>query len=315
MLDELSATELFLQVVRAQGFTSAAKTLGKSASTLSRAVSELERHVGAPLLARTTRRLHLTEAGVVYVAHAEALLAAQRAAHDAVAELTGGTPRGHLRVSMPVAVGERLLGPHLPAFRRRCPELRLELDLSDRNVELVQGGFDLAVRVGRPADSSLKALLLGKVGVVLVASPGYVKARGAPTKPADIVDDHDCVCVGTVAGPVEWTFFKKQERKSISIDGVVHTTSPTLGAQLACNGLGLLRTVEWVVRDELRRGQLVPVMTSWSSLPPLHGGVPVFALFGSSAPPPLKARVFVELMKGIMADEVVANAPAFTSRR
>jgi DNA-binding transcriptional LysR family regulator len=311
MLDELSATELFLQVVRAQGFTSAAKTLGKSASTLSRAVSELERHLGAPLLARTTRRLHLTEAGVVYVAHAEALLAARRAAHDAVAELTGGTPRGHLRVSMPVAVGERLLGPHLPAFRRRYPELRLELDLSDRNVELVQGGFDLAVRVGRPADSSLKAVMLGKVGVVLVASPGYLKARGTPEKPAD-VSDHDCIAVGTVAGPVEWTFHRRQERVTINVDGEVHTTSPTLGAQLAKSGLGLLRTIEWVVRDELERGDLVPVMPTWTAMHPLHGGVPVFALFGSSAPPPLKARVFVDLIRDIMRDEVVANAP--TSR-
>ena len=147
--DELSAAEVFLQVVKANGFTAAAKALGKSTSSLSRTVAELERQLGAQLLARTTRRLHLTEAGALYATHAEALLAAQRAGRDAVAELTGGVPRGHLRVTMPVTVGERLLGPAVPELRRRFPELRLELDLSDRNVQLVQGGFDLAIRVGR----------------------------------------------------------------------------------------------------------------------------------------------------------------------
>ncbi len=145
-IDELAAAEGFIQVVRAQSFTRAAKALGKNTSSLSRAVAELEAMLGAQLLARTTRRLHLTEAGALYLAHAEALLAARRAAHDAITELTGGIPRGHLRVSMPVSVGERLLAPHLPEFKRRYPELRLEIDLSDRNVALVQGGYDLAGR-------------------------------------------------------------------------------------------------------------------------------------------------------------------------
>lgn len=315
MLDELQATEWFLQVVRAQGFTAAARTLGKSASTLSRAVADLEAHLGAPLLVRTTRRLHLTEAGVVYVARAEAVLAARRAAHDAVAELTGGTPRGHLRVSMPVSVGERLLAPHLPAFRRRYPELHLELDLSDRNVELVRGGFDLALRVGRPADSALKATLLGKVSVVVVASPGFLAQRHGQRRPLrspDDVKDCDCVTVGPVAGPVAWTFYKGKKRQTVNVSGVVHTTSPTLAATLARSGLGLLRTTEWIIRDELADGQLVPALPSWSSTHPVHGGVPVYALFGTSAPPPLKSRVFVELVKTIMADEVIG--PTSSSR-
>src|SRR5690349_7796012 len=118
-LDELAAAEAFLHVVRANGFTAAAKVLDRSTSSLSRMVAELERHLGAQLLVRTTRRLHLTEAGALYVVHAEALLAAQRAARDAIAELTGGVPRGHLRVTMPVSVGERVLGPHVATLRKR----------------------------------------------------------------------------------------------------------------------------------------------------------------------------------------------------
>lgn len=309
--DELAAAEVFLQVVKANGFTPAAKVLGRSTSSLSRSVSELERQLGAQLLKRTTRRLHLTEAGALYAAHAEGLLAVQRSGRDAIAELTGGVPRGRLRVSMPVSVGERLLGPYMPELRRRYPELRLELDLSDRNVEVVQGGFDLAIRVGRLADSSLRAQLLGKVAVRLVASPGYLAAHGEPRHP-DELGAHACISLGVLPGPQEWTFHRRGARpRRIAVDGVVHTTSPTLAAQLACADLGLIRIVDWVIRDELRRGGLVEVMREWSCDAPSIGGVPVYVVYAqtASAEPPLKARVFVDMVKAIMAREVLAPLP------
>lgn len=307
--DELAAAEVFLQVVKVNSFTRASRVLGKSTSSLSRIVAELERQLGTQLLARTTRRLHLTEAGALYGVHAEGLIAAQRAAHDAIAELTGGVPRGHLRISMPVSVGERLLGPYLPAFRRRYPELRLEVDLSDRNVPLVQGGFDLAIRVGRLADSSLRAQLLGKVESRLVASPAYVAAHGQPTRPAEL-RDHACITLGAVAGSVEWPFYRRGRRgaaERLELDGVVHTTSPILAAQLAVSGLGVARIIEWVIRDELRRGDLVEVMTDWSCDAPPEGGIPVYVLYAqtAAATPPLKSRAFVELVKQVIATEVL----------
>jgi DNA-binding transcriptional LysR family regulator len=304
--DELSAAEVFLQVVKANGFTAAAKALGKSTSSLSRTVAELERQLGAQLLARTTRRLHLTEAGALYVTHAEALLAAQRAGRDAVSELTGGIPRGHLRVTMPVTVGERLLGPAVPELRRRFPELRLELDLSDRNVALVQGGFDLAIRVGRLADSSLRAQLLGKVAVRLVASPRYLAKHGKPKQPADLAA-HACILVGPLAGTHEWQFHRRGARpRRIVVDGVVHTTSPSLATQLAVSGLGLVRIVDWIIRDELRRGELVEVMPEWACDDPALGGVPVYAVFAQTAGMqlPLKTRVFIDAVKEMITTDV-----------
>lgn len=304
--DELSAAEVFLQVVKASGFTAAAKALGKSTSSLSRTVAELERQLGAQLLARTTRRLHLTEAGALYASHAEALLLAQRAGRDAVAELTGGVPRGHLRVTMPVTVGERLLGPAVPELRRRFPELRLELDLSDRNVPLVQGGYDLAIRVGRLADSSLRAQLLGKVAVRLVASPKYVAKHGAPKHP-DAVREHPCIVAGPLAGTHEWEFHRRGARpRRIAIEGVVHTTSPSLAAQVAAAGQGILRIVDWIIRDELRRGDLVEIMPAWSCDDPAIGGVPVYAVFAQQAgvPIPLKTRVFIDAIKELITMDV-----------
>ncbi len=311
--DELTAAEVFLQVVRARGFTSAARALGKSTSALSRIVAELERQLGAQLLARTTRRMSVTEAGAVYASHAEGLLAAQRAGRDAITELTGGVPRGHLRVSAPVAVGDRLLAEHLPAFRRRFPELRLEIELSDRNAFLVQGGFDLAIRVGRLADSSLRALLLATVPVRLVASPAYLAARGEPRHPAEL-RQHDCITLGGAAGPVEWTFHRRSKRagssavasiERVELDGVVHTTSAPFAARLATEGLGVVRALEWVIREPLHRGQLVEVMRDWACDSPGEGGVPIYAVFAQTAgaTPPLKSRVFVEMMKEVVAKE------------
>lgn len=309
--DELAAAEVFLQVVEVKGFTRAAQLLGKSTSRLSRIVAELERQLGAQLLARTTRRVSLTEAGVLYARHAEHLLAARRAARDAVAELTGGVPRGHLRVSMPVAVGERLLAQYLPALRRKHPELRLEIDLSDRNVPLVQGGFDLAIRVGRQSDSSLRSQLLGRVPVRVVASPGYLAAHGEPARPLAL-RDHACITIAQVAGAVEWGFYHRSARnrsERLELEGVIHTTSPMLATQLAVAGEGILRVNEWMIRDELARGSLVEILRDWSCARIADGGLPVYVVYAQTAgaEPPLKSRVFVELVKQILSAEVLTR--------
>ena len=306
MSDPVSSAEVYLQVVRARGFTAAAKVLGRDASSLSRTVAELERALGAQLIVRTTRRLHLTEAGALYVQHAETLLAAHRSAKDAITELVGGDPRGHLRVSMPVSVGERLLAPALPAFQKQFPELHLQIDLSDRNVPLVEGGFDLALRVGRPPDSSLRAQLLARVPVLLVASPAYVKKHGTPRKPGEI-PQYAAVTVGGVAATTEWVFHRQGQRERVTVNGVVHTTSPTLASRLAVAGVGLLRTTEWIIRDELAKGQLVEVMPLWRCQRAPLSGVPVYVMYaqGATASPPLKARVFVEFIKRVIARDVL----------
>jgi DNA-binding transcriptional LysR family regulator len=304
-IDELAAAEAFLHVVRSNGFTAAAKVLDRSTSSLSRMVAELERQLGAQLLVRTTRRIHLTEAGALYAAHAEALLATQRAGRDAIAELTGGVPRGHLRVTMPVSVGERVLGPHVATLRKRYPELKLEIDLSDKYIPLVERGFDLAIRVGRLPDSSLRAQLLGRVPVRLVASPKYIAKHGSPKHP-DELHSRDCITLGAQPGTHEWSFHRRGAKpRRIAVDGIVYTTSPTMAAQLAVSGLGILRVVDWMIRDELARGTLVEVLPGWSCDDPADGGMPVHVVYAQTAgvQPPLKSRVFVELVKELVSRE------------
>ncbi|HEX8114941.1 MAG TPA: substrate binding domain-containing protein [Kofleriaceae bacterium] len=205
-----------------------------------------------------------------------------------------------------------------PELRRRYPELRLEIDLSDRNVPLVQGGFDLAIRVGRLSDSSLRAQLLGRVPVRLVASPSYVAAHGEPARPLAL-RDHACLTIAQVIGPVEWSFYHHRTRtrsERLEIEGVVHTTSPLLAAQLACAGQGILRVNEWVIRDQLARGELVEILRDWSCYRLAQGGAPVYVVYAqtASAAPPLKSRVFVQLLKEILAAEVLSRTASQAGR-
>lgn len=299
--NELHAAEIFVQVVRAHGFANAAHTLGRNPSTLSRAVAELERHLGVQLLTRTTRRLHLTEAGSLYLHHAEALLTAQREAHDALASLSGGVPRGRLRATMPVVVGERLLGPQLPRFHGQYPELRLELELSDRPVPLIQGGFDLALRIGRLMDSSLRAQRLSTVERLLVASPDYLARQGVPTTPAEL-PQHPCITLGYDAAAVEWSFCRGDEVHKQLIEGWLHCSSTPLAIQAAVAGLGLLRVSAWAVRDDLHQGRLVPVLSDYRCDRP-GAGLGLYALYAQTTgtPLPLKSRLFVSFVQEVLA--------------
>jgi DNA-binding transcriptional LysR family regulator len=304
-------------VVRAQGFGAAAKVLKRSTSSVSCLIADLEAALQAQLLVRTTRRLRLTETGALYLRHAEELLEKRRSLHEAIVELTGQTPRGYLRVSMPVSVGERLLGPRLKEFTEKYPELRLELELSDRRVSLMQGGFDLAIRVGKLNDSSLRSQQLGRVISRLVASPAYLKKHGTPAHPRDLAE-HRSLALGPFFGTQEWQLYRGRSSALVTLRPILQTSSPTLLAQLACAGLGVARVVEWVAQRELECGELVELLPQWRCDDPRFGGAPVHILFaqGADAVPPLKSRVFVDFVREIIArDPVVQRGAVPKSRR
>lgn len=303
--DELQLAEVFVQVVRSGGFGKAGKILGLDASQVSRAVAELELLLGAQLLGRTTRRQHLTDAGALYLTHAERLLDLARAGHDAVAELLGGQPRGRLRVTMPVAVGNRLLAPHLPAFQARYPGLTLDFDLSDRHVDLVAHGFDMAIRLGGLADSPLRAQRLGSVPICVAASPAYLYHHGVPDCPQDL-SHHTTIGLGPSQFGAEWRFWQSEEPVSVPVQPSVWTTSPGLGAQLATAGMGVVRLPRWVVRKELDTGSLVELLPGWVCDDPRHGGLPLWVVYAQEGGQhiPLKSRVFAELVQTLTKREL-----------
>lgn len=302
--NELQAAAVFLQVVEAGSFANAARAIGKNPSSLTRSVAELERHLGGQVLTRTTRHLELTEIGTVYRQYAQAMLAARAQAHEAVTTLSGGVPRGHLRVSMPVVVGERLIGPQLSRFRERYPELHLTLDLADRTVSLVQSGFDLALRVGRLADSSLRSQRIADVEQVMVGSPQLFDKLGRPQTPADLLN-YPLIVQRQLAGPVQWSLYKGEEVVRMTVEGWLATTNTKLAEWQAIAGHGLVRISAWVVQDALDNGQLERVLPDWSCHDPREEGVGLHAVYaqGAGMHIPLKSRVFVDFVKEIMKEQ------------
>ncbi|NYH15502.1 DNA-binding transcriptional LysR family regulator [Paraburkholderia bryophila] len=189
-MDNLSGIVAFVQTAEASSFVAASQRLGVSPSAVGKSVARLEQHLGVRLLQRSTRRVSLTDDGERFYERCRQILDALNEAESMMLE-ANAVPRGRLRVSLPT-IGYRFLLPILPAFAERYPEIDLELDFNDRIVDVIEGGFDAAIRSGNLADSQLMAKRLGPFRFVLCASPGYLQRRGVPLTPADLAD-HACL--------------------------------------------------------------------------------------------------------------------------
>jgi DNA-binding transcriptional LysR family regulator len=234
----------FVAVADTGSFTAAAKKLGRDASIVSRRVSQLEQQLGVGLLSRTTRRLALTEVGSRYYTRVQGILEelsnASREASDVAA-----SPQGLLRISVPVTFGRQWISPLLPQFVKRHPQIRIDARLSDRYVDVVAEGFDIAIRVGRLGDSSLKARKIATYRNLLVAAPGYIAARGKPRTPDDL-KNHDCVGFSGYAGWPDWPLAKAGKRRTIRPHCPIIADNSEVALYAAMAGSGsLLRRTGW----------------------------------------------------------------------
>lgn len=285
-LDELAA---FVAVAETGGFTLAAKALGRDASVLSRRVSRLEERLGVRLLSRTTRRLALTEVGATYFRRMQALLdelaSASREASEAAA-----APRGLVRVSLPVSFGRRWVAPLLPAFLDRYPHIRVDLRLSDRFVDIVAEGFDVAIRVaaGGRRDSSLKTRKLASYRNLLVAAPAYLAAHGAPQAPADLTR-HKCLGFSGHSSWPDWPLTRDGERHMVRPASALVADHAELLMTASIAGAGVAFIADWLAGPALRAGKLVEVLPGWRG----EGGV-VYALTPPGRLAPIKTRLFVD---------------------
>ncbi|TSC31735.1 LysR family transcriptional regulator [Corallococcus sp. Z5C101001] len=285
---DLNELLVFARVVQAGSFTAAARTLRMPKSTVSRKVSELEERVGAQLLQRTTRTLHLTEVGRTYYAHCERIVAEAEAAELAVTRMQAG-PSGLLRVTTPLSVN--FLAPLVARFLEQYPDVQLELLCTDRAVDLMEEGFDLAVRAGRLPDSSLMARRLGDIERVVVASPEYLRARGAPRTPGDL-GKHDCLFFGTALEGNVWTLHAGGRAVEVQVVGRLAVNEPDMlhAVTLAGSGVALLPGLHCM--EDLKTGKLQRVLPDWSS-----AGAPVHAVYPPTRHHVPKVMAFVEFLR------------------
>jgi len=288
-MDRLEQLSAFVEVARRQSFAQAARQLERHVSAVSRAVAALENRLGVRLLQRTTRRVMLSAAGRRYFQRCEALLAEFEGADAEVRDL-GASLRGTLRVSAATGSGQALLAPLVAEFLTAHPLVTLDLQLTNRYVDLVEEGYDLALRVGALADSRLVARRLASSERIPVANAAYLERRGAPTTPRQL-RGHACLVLDIGAHPRRWEFERGRQRAALEVSGPMHSNN-ALALLSACKGgLGIALLPQSVAEPELRRGGLRRVLPAWSS--PEQG---IYAVYPSARFIPAKVRAFVDFI-------------------
>jgi len=260
-MDRFVAMEAFARVVERGGFSAAAQELRMSRAMVSRHVQHLEQHLGARLLHRTTRRVSLTEAGQVYYERSTQLLAELAAVEGEVGELHT-RPRGTLRVNGPVVFGALHLSAAVADYMVAFPEVTIELTLNDRTVDLVEEGYDMAIRIGRLEDSSLIARRLAPCRIVVVASPAYLARQGEPRTPGELTR-HDCIRYMYGEGGEVWHFVGPDGPGSVRVSGQLRTNNGDAMRVAAVKGRAIAALPSFIVSEELSSGALVPILRDY----------------------------------------------------
>lgn len=296
-MDPMSDMAVFVKVVGAGGLSAAARELGLSPAMVSKRLARLEARLGGRLLNRTTRRLRLTEEGARYYERAAQILAEVEEA-EALVGAGRAAPRGTLRVSTPAAFGRRHVAPLIKAFAARYPDLRIYLDLDERIVDLVEEGFDVAIRIAELEDSALVARKLAPNRRVVCASPEYLRRHGTPAVPADLAR-HNCLIVTTRDSRHDvWPFAGPDGPQSVRVSGTLACNNGEVIRQWALDGLGLALKSTWDVGEDLSAGRLQAVLADY-----VPGGMSVYAVYPHRQYLPAKVKAFVEFLQDAYGPE------------
>ena len=291
--NELHAARVFLTVVNSGSFAQASRINGSNASTVTRIIGELERRLGVQLFARTTRSLKLTDAGMMYRPFAEQMLAAHLGSREALAEVGNGGVRGMLRVTMPISIGELWIAHYLQAFHARYPDIEVQLELTDRVLALASEGYDLAIRIGVLADSTLRVRQIATLTRKIYATQAYLDQHGSPQCPNDL-QQHSCLVRKTEV----WQFWRGTESQVQRISAWLQCSNLTILSKLLRAGLGIARAPVALVRSSNGGQGLIELLPDWACDDPVHGGPPLSLVYPPSpnGTTPLKTRLFIDFL-------------------
>ncbi len=288
--DRFQSISVFIKVVESGGFARAAEKLDLSTSAVSRQVAELESRLGARLLHRTTRRISLTEAGQAFYERSLQLMADLEEA-EAIATLATAKPRGTLKLTCSINFGMHHLAPAIGAFQREYPDVHFDVALSDRFVDLVEEGLDLAIRIGDLGNPTLVAKRIGDMRLVPCASPEYLKRHGTPKHPDDLAQ-HNCLVYEYSPVKGMWRFMGKDGAEHrVKIAGSVHSNNGDMLAAIAAEGVGITLEPDFIVDPLIASGRLVPILKDFPA--PSAG---IFAVYPSRRHLSAKVRVFVDFL-------------------
>jgi DNA-binding transcriptional LysR family regulator len=300
-MDTLEAMSVFVRVVERGSFSAVARELGTTQPTISKQISALEQRLGGRLIARSTRQLSLTDEGQRYYQQCRDILAAiDNAEHsfqtgrEAVA--------GPLRVASSVSFGRLQLAPRLRGFLQVHPQVSVDLQLSDQNVDLLSEGVDVAIRIGELKDSNLIARQIGLTRRLTVASPAYLAQHPGPQTPEELAQ-HNCLMFTLLKQFDTWSF--DDGRYSVQVRGNVHSNNSEAIREMVLSGLGISLSPSWLYREDIDTGQVVQILPNHTP-----SSLPIYAVFPANRRQSARVRAFVDFLA-----EAFAQDPDLTSNR
>lgn len=295
-MDRLTGMQVFVHVARAGSFAAAAREMNMSRAMVSKHIMNLENELGVRLLNRNTRQVSLTEAGADYLERLGHILSDIEEAEAALTQLNT-EPRGVLRVNAPPSFGAFHLVPMIAQYMQTCPRVRVELTLTDKSADMVEEGFDLAIEVGRLADSSLVARTLAHSRLVVCGAPAYLKRHGIPQTPEDLAA-HNCLTSSRFPPRDEWPFRGPNGDAFHKVSGSFRSNIGDAVHRMAVNGVGLTMLPTYMVGQDLKKGRLQAVLTEYEPSPYV-----IAALYPDRRYLPAKVRNFLELLADRLGPE------------
>jgi DNA-binding transcriptional LysR family regulator len=289
-MEDLAYMVTFARVVKMGSFAAAARRLKVSTSVTSKHVAKLERALGVRLLNRSTRKLSLTEAGAAYYEHCARIVEEVESSKRAVAQLQS-TPRGLLRVTAPITFANSRLGAVLPEFFKRYPEVQIELNASNRVVDLAEEGYDVAIRIVRSLPPNVIARQLRPVRWHLCATPAYLEREGTPVHPSALTR-HNCLIFPTLLQDGVWHFTRDKDRIEVPVHGNLQANTVETLHDLVLAGSGITLLPGYIAGADIKAGRLVPVLTEWD----IEGGAHLYVVYLPTRHMAPKLRVFIDFL-------------------